>query len=275
MIIKHSLLQGLLSVFTILLMLAGCKENSLKTTTEQDPPVLYNLAVHMPDQPYDTLNPPSHMGAFPFYPVAHLNDDWRCKSIFLEFASRLDGCGGVHPSPTGIPNFEYYIAPNLGSLSAVISPINGVVHRVDVSSQDSAVTIIPHEGPQWEVELDHLVGLRVKEGDEVTAGQVIADRGGLWGEFHGNQDNPVARTEMQVTRVRILDDHGDEEERISYCPLDARFWQGAEDRRQQYIQRLTWLLEGYNTFTGNPIYNVSDMPAGVCLAAEAYPAPVF
>lgn len=250
----------------------ACLTQDSGTRSPQPPPELRNLAVHLPAAPYDSANPPASMGGFVYFEdVRDWPEEWgRCKELFLEFASRDNGCGDLHPSPYGIPNFEYYISPDLGELSAVRSPIRGVVRRIHQSSgsEDSVVRLIPHAGDQWEIELDHVLGIQVREGDHVEAGDVLALQGGYWSDhFHGNTDYPIRRTELQVTHVTSVDG---EEQRVSYCPLDARFWPDTAAHRET-VERLTYLLEGWNRFTGVEVYDVSDMPRSVCLDSVSYP----
>jgi len=110
------------------------------------------------------------------------------------------GAGG-HPSGNPWANFEYVLDSNAN----VYSPCDGVV--IDCffqpDSKDWEIRIRPRTiGGIWEVSLDHVLDVQVKNGDKVKAGQIVG-KPGTWLEGLG-------RVEIQINNNK---------ERYFYAPF--------------------------------------------------------
>jgi murein DD-endopeptidase MepM/ murein hydrolase activator NlpD len=89
------------------------------------------------------------------------------------------------------PNLEF---ASVKQDAPVIAAIDGVVVfiREQSESKDYEVFLQPKNGSVWTVGYDHLVGLRVKQGDRVTAGDVLGTA--------AVQNNGLYRFELQVNK---------------------------------------------------------------------------
>jgi len=146
-------LTGLL---TMAVVIGGCSNSSAPSGTEPDPalgpePVLWNLGVDF-DAAFDL----GGVGTIIYK--------------FLEFGFEVNDQFG---QPTSLPHFAYVFDRQI----EVISPMEGVVASVRLQeelTQDFVIWLKPRGGPTlWLVEIDHVTGVAVAEGDEVGVGDFL------------------------------------------------------------------------------------------------------
>jgi hypothetical protein len=146
-------LTGLLIMAAVI---GSCSSSSAPSGTEPDPalgpePVLWNFGVDF-DAAFDL----GGVGTIIYK--------------FLEFGFVVNDQSG---QPKSLPHFTYVFDRQI----EVISPIEGVVASVRLQeelTQDFVIWLKPRGGPTlWLVELDHVTGVAVAEGDEVSVGDFL------------------------------------------------------------------------------------------------------
>ena len=124
-------------------------------------PVLHNLGINI-----EKYNPSTKMaGDFEFIDTS---DNYKHK-IFLEFGIKLEGLSGS----SVLPSYNYVLP--LGT--KVFSPVNGTIETVRYQERDNdyEVNIVPDGFPKWRVSLDHVINLKVQEGDKIQPGDIVGE----------------------------------------------------------------------------------------------------
>ena len=125
-------------------------------------PVLHNIGINI-----ENYNPATKMaGDFEFMDTS---DHYQHK-IFLEFGIELESPGGS----SVLPSYNYVLP--LGT--KVFSPVAGTIETVRYQDRDNdyEVNIVPDGFPKWRVSLDHVINLKVQEGDKVQPGDIVGER---------------------------------------------------------------------------------------------------
>lgn len=197
-----------LSVFVIYLsalVLVSCEKNEV----DRKPPALKNLVVEFGE--YDPESQTA--GDFTF------RDNF--ERMFYEFGYRsgptLDDLGA---------EFGYIIRED----AQLLAPCDGIVTRLRLRDDGDYNLIIKNdESSVWFTQVDHLLNVVVKEGDRVTAGQVLGNPG-FWDSISG----------LGVVELSVIND----EERRNYCPLS--FFE--PDLRATYESKVQRLMDDWESF---------------------------
>lgn len=127
-----------------------------------------------------------------------------------------------------------YIVP-LGTKVRAIA--DGIV--VGIKQQDTGdyeMSIVKPESPSWTFGYDHIDNLLVKEGDHVSAGQVLGE---VSDYNHWVSDYGYGVIEIALAFTR--------ESFIAHCP----FLYLDESVKQNYYEKITALYRAWETFMGN------------------------
>lgn len=151
---------------------------------------------------------------------------------FLEFGAVVESGGGETKT---LPTFEYRTVPD----AEVFAPLTGTVsaREPNPDRNDAAIRFRPgHDGTDnpWYVEMDHVTGSTVSEGDEVSPGDTLGTAG-KWGPNRG-------RTEILVGR------YGEEK---FYCPLAFM----PADTRENYAATLSRIMADWEDHVGEDTYD--------------------
>lgn len=187
---------------------SACDENQVDRT----PPVLKNLLVNFAD--YDPANQTA--GDFTF------RDNF--ERMFYEFGYRsgpsLDDLGA---------EFGYIIKED----ATIMAPCDGIITRLSIREDgDYNMIIKTHQNSVWFTQVDHLLNVKVKEGDRITAGQILGNPG-FWDNVSG----------LGVVELSVIND----EERRNYCPLS--FFEPA--LQSTYQTKLQKLMDDWEAFKGD------------------------
>ena len=155
------------------------------------------------------------------------------NSVFLEFGHPVSG-----QQTKGLPHFTFY-AP-LGT--QVVSPLSGVVIQVQAkpSGLDDSITVVPNMASNWGVNLDHITGRTVQQGQSVSAGQVIGTVGIPEGGAAGWGAN-------ELTLFHFTGSPRDDAHKTFVCP-----WEGWDPAKLSAAQAtITRLMSDWETWYGD------------------------
>ena len=186
------------------------------------PPVLKNLVVD-----FGQYNPATgRAGAFLF--------DADQDKVFLEFGAQVNGPDG----PKTLPTFEYRTVDGASVHAAADGYVTAVMNQPETG--DYEILVSPNKDSRdWFVGYDHVKGVTLQVGDQVTAGQYLGTVGS-WGSGLG-------RTELQVGK-------SGSNSVTNYCPFSLF----SPSLLNTYKQQVMDLMADWESFKGNTnIYNDS------------------
>jgi len=146
---------------------------------------------------------------------------------FFEYGAD-EGDGSLSPHPV-------FFLP-LGS--GVFSVSDGIVVSVNVIeySGDYDVGVIPKQGSMWEIHYEHVINVRVKKGDRVKAGQVIADvTSEPWSDEFGKWALMIIKKQLGPDDI------------TNACPYE-HFHASV---KEEYQGKLSQLIEDWEDFVNN------------------------
>ncbi len=207
-------------------------DKSNSTASDDGPPKLQNLGLASLDSVDVTTN-----ALRDYKSSGH-------KGLYI-FGEELPG------TPTRInPNIEY---ASLKEGTEVVSASDGevVFIKEQSDSNDSEVFIASSEKSKWIIGYDHIVGLKVKKGDKVKAGDVIGTP--------ARQGNGLLRFEIQVNNEKSSSDS------IHVCPvtlLDSSV-------KSTTTAQLKSIQESWEKVAGdNDMYDIEAQDPVGCMSKE-------
>lgn len=221
--------SALFTVFALGMTASSCGKGLNVGAT----PVLRNLLVDIQPCASNPCSGTSSAGAFVFSTNG---------SAPIVFGATVDASSGGQKV---IPNIELRVS----SSAEVWSPVDGVIASIEKNSSqdDYAVTIAHSALSEFQIEIDHLTELSVKEGDRVTAGSVLG-KPGIWYPTQG-----IGRVELQMKRGSDY-----------VCPMEYL----APDVSADLRERMRGLLEDWEQVKGNTtLYDESRMVIPGCLSS--------
>lgn len=220
-------------------MLQDSRKNETETTGNQEKSVQQAQSANPTSEPDIVLK---NLG------LANINS----ATVYTRFAVQdyaSNGMKGFYvfgdalPGNRVNPNFEY---ASLKEDAEVISAIDGTVTfvREQPETNDYEVFIQPKDGSIWTVGYDHLVGVKVAQGNTVKAGDVLGTA--------AVQNNGLYRFELQINKdVAGVTTH--------YCPvslLDPAVSEAA-------ISDLTTVQNAWEAVKSQDLYNpATQNPVG-------------
>ena len=154
------------------------------TEENRTPPVLKNLVVEFAD--YDPAT--EFAGDFTF------RDNF--ERMFFEFGYR----GSADPGDL-VAEFAYIVKED----ALLKAPCDGIITRLEKRSDgDYYIIIQSKKNSHWFTQVDHVLNVTVKKGDEVKAGDVLGNP--------GNWNNSVG---LGVVELSVIND----KENKNYCPF--------------------------------------------------------
>jgi len=195
-------------------------------------PVIMNVGINIGTWDKTT----NRAGDFFFDDTEYVND-----KMFAEYGELVVNDLGrkLLPHPT-------YWLPEGTELVAVA---DGTVQQIDFLEQlgDYGVLIMPKDAPQWTINYEHVSNVKVHEGQQVLAGDVIAEV-----SMHGD---------MGMAELMIFRGGATPADIVSVCPyllLDPNV-------KEQYDQKILQLAADWEEFKGKDIYDESAWISPGCL----------
>jgi len=176
--------------------------------------------------------------------VNKIGDHFNNK-IFLEFAHEVVGTDG----PSILPHPTYFLP--LGT--KLFSPVEGKIDKVNYQERDDdyEINIIPDGLPSWRVSFDHIINLKVQEGDKVRAGDIV-------GEV-AQRNSPAIPPELGWTELQVGPSSSSGP--MAVCPFSL-----LDDSVKGDIEsKITQLTKDWEEFIGKDVYKQEDWVAPGCL----------
>jgi biotin carboxyl carrier protein len=185
-------------------------------------------------------------------------------SVLFTADSKLEDQNARDPGviyPSGRPFSDHPAEPSLtfrylDPQATVVSPLDGTVIfvRAQPETCDSEVFIAPKGAGSgtgtWQVGLDHVRDVLVKQGQTVRAGTPLGkpgpDKNGCQGPY---------RVELQINKPSSP---------VAVCPLSL-FPAAAASAAKSALARL---MTDWNAFAGREVHNATEIAGAGCLAAE-------
>lgn len=201
-------------------------------------PVLKNLGVNI--GPWNRQT--DRAGDLIFTEDILFEDDYiRSEWVFIEF-----GGTGQRKSDSIGSNIEYWFFVPLGT--EVRAPVDGIVQiGFFEHTQDWGINFYPGEEREWIVSFEHVVDLKVKDGDRVQAGDVVA-------EAAPRIDPDIAMVELAVWK-------GGRDGIYKFCPFDFL----DESLKPEYEEKINRLAKDWEDLIGRDVYEQEDWVAPGCL----------
>lgn len=197
------------------------------------PPITYNLGIN-----FDGFS-------FTKSDLSHYNN-----KVFLENGDVLSGPDGKEM----IPHPMYVLPPG----TEILSVTDGKVVDIQYQNQhDDYSLVVQPSDSSWTIDYDHVTNVKVKKGDAVTAGQVIAEVslavGGL------RQSN------LGFTEVMIFEDSGFGGNNPTACVYNLL----DESVKEEFHERIYKLVADWEEFKGDEnIYDEDSWESPGCIVNE-------
>ncbi len=164
---------------------------------------------------------------------------------FYVFGDKLSG-GRTNP------NFEF---ASLKAGTKVVAAIDGVVGFVKQQSEtgDYEVFLQPKENSVWTIGYDHLINVKVKQGDAVKAGDKIGEP--------AMQNNGFTRFEIQINK----DENGST---THYCPSTLV----AASVKDKLLADLAAMQQNWESTSGLELYDTAAQSPVGCIMKTLTPA---
>ncbi len=207
-------------------------ETNISITKANGLPVLKNLGVNIESWNRDT----NRAGDFLFE-----NKNYVDNKIFTEFGHKIVNDRGEKLLPE--------IGFNVPVGTKIVSPIDGIITDVKFyePSQDYLISIKTDESSPWMVGFEHVYNLRINVGDNVLAGQELAEVSPSYG-----------RTEFGNVEINVWTGG---KNIYKYCPFEFL----DEPLKPIYERKLNQLANDWEEFIGSDIYKQEDWVAPGCL----------
>lgn len=199
-------------MFAVAFTCAGCGTTSQNTSTQDNPPVLFNLG---------GVN-------------VHTDVEFNAQTLDIAHGKNVAVFLFGQPLPQN-PGELQRINPNIefGGITTpieLVSAINGIVGfiREQPESNDYEVFLQTHEGSQWVVGYDHVTDVRVQKGQNISVGDVL----GLAAQEHSG----YYRYELQIN-------HESADDTRMYCPTDLL----DDSVKAETVAALNTFVEHWNT----------------------------
>jgi hypothetical protein len=230
-------------------VLANCNQQNAQntitpTSVNNARPVLTNLGVK-----FGTYNSQTKKaGDFVFDKSAIRLNSGDSNKIFFEYGALLNTSQGSKVFPEIIYN-------QLDLNTEIAAIAEGKVIRIEYQdngiSQDYSLEIL-FNNSNWVTIYDHILDVRVKEGDQITAGDIL-------GKVAKNRDGKTGFTEIQV---KYANPDGSS---TSYCPLDLL----TDTAKSKYSAEIAQLMKDWESFYGDTnLYNESAQIVPGCLKSS-------
>lgn len=227
-----------LVVAAVVTALIFLKPNENRTRKNQRPepdipPVTYNLGINFDDF------------AFTNSDLSHYNN-----KVFLENGDVLTGPDGKEM----LPHPMYVLPPG----TEILSVVNGVVADIKYQKMHDDYSLVIHpENSSWTIDHDHVTNIKVEKGDQVTAGQVIAESPkavGMLGQYN------LGFTEIMI--VNLSDSRGNNPTACLYNLLD-------DSVKQKMHAKIYKFVADWEEFKGDEsIYNEESWQSPGCIINE-------
>ncbi|MDP3697094.1 MAG: DUF5667 domain-containing protein [Candidatus Taylorbacteria bacterium] len=182
------------------------------------PLVIKNLGVSF--EPWDKNT--NRAGAFLFLQSEN--------KLFLEYGIEVQGSDG---NTKVLPTFEYRTAKD----ADVFAVSDGIITKIEYQqqTQDYEILIQPEANSEWTLGHDHVSNIRVSEGDNIKAGDILGKAGTLGGE--------LGRTEIMVWGGPSSSNRP-----LTHCPFKLF----APELLAEYQQKVSRHMKDWEEFKGNP-----------------------
>ena len=146
----------------------------------------------------------------------------------------------------GIGNIEYWFHVPLGT--DVKAPISGTVEVGYIEHTKDWAVSIKQSNHEYAVSFEHLVDVKVKEGDSVKVGDVLGDA-----SPRNTFQNKIAMVEMAVwTGGSSI---------VKYCPFDFL----DESLKPEYTEKINSIVKDWEAFIGKDVYQQENWVSPGCL----------
>ena len=236
-----------LMTISILIIVSGCGiVNSEDGEEQAEVPVLQNLGVNLASYDPET----GTAGALLF------DENIPEPKVFSEFGNTVKDHTGVDKY---LPNYFYFTVPG----ADVIAPADLTVTQVVADSEEPDGTIeyalrfgVPGANPDpWLISFEHIVDVRVEEGDQVEAGDVVATAAPYYSPEPETTDYGYFLIQINIG------------ENTHPCPstlLD-------DSMQDKYSELLTGIMDAWEEFrSDDSIYQQAEHSPPGCLFDELY-----
>ena len=159
--------------------------------------------------------------------------------VFVEF-----GAKGQRKNDES-KNIEYWFFVPIGT--EVKAPVDGTVEvGFFKHTQDWGINFYHKDNREWIVSYEHVVDVKVNDGDRVKAGDIVARAAPRIG-------NKVAMTELAVWKGG--------QHIYKYCPFDFL----AEELKPSYKEKINRLSVDWEEFVGKDVYAQEEWVSPGCL----------
>ncbi len=215
---------------------SDAKDEQVNANNKDEPPVLRSFGFDI--GPWNKQT--NLAGNLMFTKDILFEDDYIIsKWVFIEF-----GAQGQRKSDSVGSNIEYWFFVPMGT--EVIAPVDGIAY-VEFFEHTKDFGINFHaEDSNWIVSFEHVVDVKVKDGDFVKVGDVVSKAAPRIG-------NKVAMTEFAVWRGG--------QNVIKYCPFNFL----DESLKPIYKEKLNQLAKDWEEFIGKDVYQQEKWVAPGCL----------
>ncbi|HLD57177.1 MAG TPA: M23 family metallopeptidase [archaeon] len=213
-----------------------CQRGSDETNKQ---PVLKNLGVNI-----DSWNRQTNLAGDLLFTKNLLFDDGHISNdkVFLDFGSK------DKYRPNDIGSIEYWFYVPLGT--KLQAPSDGFVQVVFFNhTQDWGINIKSKNSNNWIVSFEHVVNLKVKDGDFVKAGDIVAEA-----SPRTTFNNEIAMTELAVWV-------GGSQGVVKYCPFQFL----DESMKQTYGNKINQLAKDWEEFIEKDVYQQEKWSLPGCL----------
>ncbi|MEK6843818.1 MAG: M23 family metallopeptidase [Nanoarchaeota archaeon] len=162
--------------------------------------------------------------------------------VFVEFGGQ-----GQRKSDPASRNIEYWFYVPL--TTDIIAPIDGTITDVGFfdHTKDFGINFQLKENSKWIVSFEHVIDVKVKRGDVVKAGDIVA-------KAAPRINDKIAMTELAVWT-------GGSDGIYKYCPFDFL----DEELKSVYEEKLNRLVRDWEEFIGRDVYDQEAWVSPGCL----------
>lgn len=225
------------------------EKDGIKSDGENKLPVLKNLGVNI-----DSWDKETNRAGDILFRRAPYPDN----KIFTEAGLLVRGPQGLKR----LPEMTFFLPRG----TKVFSAVDGFVEKIDFweDSKDYGVHIKTDKNSLWMLSYEHLVNLRIKEGDMVKVGQVV-------GEVSPYKVFSEMDDETGVFEIVVWKGGSTFDDIVKVCPFLAL----EDSLKPVYEEKITTLAREWEEFIGEDVYNESAWVAPGCLIESMTEREVF